>query len=366
MADLIVNNLRRDFGSFAAVDGISFTARNGEFVTLLGPSGCGKSTTLWMVAGLNRPTGGTISLGTEVIVDCANGQNVAAEERDFGLVFQSYALWPHMTVRQNLEFPLKLRRMAKKERETRIEEALSLVELNGQSEKFPFQLSGGQQQRVALARTIVYQPRLLLLDEPLSNLDAKLRERARIWLRDLQRRLGVTALYVTHDQDEALAMSDRILVMNGGHIVQNGTPEDVYCRPADPFVASFVGSSNFLVGRVDRANSGVRLDALGLIPVILPPALADDHQVIAAVRPERIRLATEQEKTDAQQQVLVVDVRSVAYLGNRYQALVGIGGVDIRLETDMPPLGEQTKIAIRNDSWMIFPQNVQNAKGRMC
>jgi iron(III) transport system ATP-binding protein len=366
MADLIVNNLRRDFGSFAAVDGISFTARNGEFVTLLGPSGCGKSTTLWMVAGLNRPTGGTISLGTEVIVDCANGQNVAPEERDFGLVFQSYALWPHMTVRQNLEFPLKLRRLAKKERETRIEEALSLVELNGQSEKFPFQLSGGQQQRVALARTIVYQPRLLLLDEPLSNLDAKLRERARIWLRDLQRRLGVTALYVTHDQDEALAMSDRILVMNGGHIVQNGTPEDVYCRPADPFVASFVGSSNFLVGRVDRANSGVRLDALGLIPVTLPPGLADDHQVIAAVRPELIRLATEQEKTDAQQLVLVVDVRSVGYLGNRYQALVGIGGVDIRLETDMPPLGEQTKIVIRNDSWMIFPQNVQNAKARMC
>jgi iron(III) transport system ATP-binding protein len=366
MADLIVTNLRRDFGDFAAVDGISFTAGDGEFVTLLGPSGCGKSTTLWMIAGLDRPTGGMISLGRETIIDCASGQNVAAEDRDFGLVFQSYALWPHMTVWQNLEFPLKLRRLAKKERETRIEEALSLVELNGQSDKFPFQLSGGQQQRVALARTIVYRPRLLLLDEPLSNLDAKLRERARIWLRDLQRRLGVTALYVTHDQDEALAMSDRILVMNKGHIVQNGTPEEVYCRPSDPFVASFVGSSNFLAGRVDRASSGVRLDALGLIRVALPPDLVDNQLVTVAIRPERIRLAAELENSDAQQMVFTVDVRSVGYLGDRYQTHVGIGGADIRLETDMPPLGEQTKIVIQNGSWMIFPQIVQNAKARVC
>jgi iron(III) transport system ATP-binding protein len=270
MADLVVQGLERRFGAFVAVKGIDFVARDGEFLTLLGPSGCGKSTTLWMIAGLDRPSNGRIALGDEVVADTASGRYVSAEDRDFGLVFQSYALWPHMTVRQNLDFPLKLRKVEKKERTERIEEALALVELEEQIDKYPFQLSGGQQQRVALARTLVYRPRLLLLDEPLSNLDAKLRERARVWLRDLQRRLGVTTLYVTHDQSEALAMSDRIVVMRSGEIIQDAKPEDVYRRPADSFVADFIGSSNFLQGRVNPDGRGVSLNGGGRIAAAPP------------------------------------------------------------------------------------------------
>src|ERR671924_426453 len=206
MAELAVEGLVRTFGTVRAVDDVSFTVKDGEFLTLLGPSGCGKSPTLAAIAGLDRPDGGRISLGDRIFFDGATNAFVPPEAREVGLVFQSYALWPHMTVRENLEFPLKLRKIAQADRAKRIREALELVEMADYDDRYPHALSGGQQQRVALARTLIYRPSLLLLDEPLSNLDAKLRERARTWLRHLQNQVRVTTVYVTHDQSEALAL----------------------------------------------------------------------------------------------------------------------------------------------------------------
>ena len=246
MADVRVENLTRKFGTVTALSDISFEVADGEFLTLLGPSGCGKSTTLAALAGLDRPTSGRIAIGTRVVFDGASGIFVDAQFRNFGLMFQSYALWPHMTVYKNLDFTLELRRIRGAAARERIAEALALVEMEGYAERYPGELSGGQQQRVALARTLVYRPEILLLDEPLSNLDAKLRERARIWLGQLQRRTGVTTVYVTHDQSEALAMSDKIIVMNGGRIAQIGTPREIYEQPREIFVADFVGASNLI------------------------------------------------------------------------------------------------------------------------
>ena len=206
MADLVLNHLTIAYGGVTAVDDLSLIVPDGEFLTLLGPSGCGKSTTLFAIAGLNPASSGTIRIGPEIFFDGASGTFVPPEARNIGLVFQSYALWPHKSVAENLAFPLELRKIDRAERVHRIAEALELVEMERYGARYPFELSGGQQQRVALARALVYRPRLLLLDEPLSNLDAKLRERARVWLRELQERLKVTTIYVTHDQArEALA-----------------------------------------------------------------------------------------------------------------------------------------------------------------
>ena len=362
MADLIVKGLERQFGSFTAVKAIDFTAHDGEFVTLLGPSGCGKSTTLWMIAGLDRPSAGRIELSEETIADVATGRYVPAENRDFGLVFQSYALWPHMTVRENLAFPLKLRGLDKKQRDERIEEALALVELVGQADKYPFQLSGGQQQRVALARTLVYRPRLLLLDEPLSNLDAKLRERARVWLRDLQRRLGVTTLYVTHDQSEALAMSDRILVMREGEIVQDATPETIYRHPTDSFVADFIGSSNFLSGRVDSDGSGVVLENGARIAVRPPPGTGAGEPVTAAFRPETTRLLADRETAGPAETVLEAKVHLVSYLGAHYQVVVEVGDTTLRVETDTAPEAGTVRVAIPDTTWMLFAGGARDTR----
>jgi iron(III) transport system ATP-binding protein len=253
MVNLVVDKLVRRYGALTAIDDVSFTVKSGEFLTLLGPSGCGKSTTLGALAGLDRPTEGLIKFGDRVIFDSKKNIYVTAEARNCGLVFQSYALWPHMTIEQNLAFPLKLRKVDRAEQARRIREVLTLVEMQDFAKRFPNQLSGGQQQRVALARTLVYQPSVLLLDEPLSNLDAKLRDKARIWLSELQAQVRLTTIYVTHDQSEALALSDRIAVMNKGRIAQLGTPYEIYSQPADPFVADFIGTSTFFPGRVQSA-----------------------------------------------------------------------------------------------------------------
>lgn len=228
MADLKIEGLVKRFGEVRVVDDVSIHVADGEFVTLLGPSGCGKSTTLAAVAGLDQPDEGRITVGGKTYFDGATGTYLPPEARGCGLVFQSYALWPHMTVQDNVAFPLTLRKVKAAERKRRIEEVLALVEMEQYADRYPHMLSGGQQQRVALARTLVYQPSILLLDEPLSNLDAKLRDRARTWLAELRTRLGLTTIYVTHDQIEALSLSDRIVVMNGGRIAQLGTPQDIY------------------------------------------------------------------------------------------------------------------------------------------
>jgi iron(III) transport system ATP-binding protein len=342
MADVVVERLVRRYGGVTAVDGISFTVREGEFLTLLGPSGCGKSTTLGALAGLEKPDEGLIRVGQDVFFDGAARRFVPTERRNIGLVFQSYALWPHMTVADNLAFPLRLRRVPRGQQKDLIHQALHLVEMDRFADRYPGQLSGGQQQRVALARTLVYQPKVLLLDEPLSNLDAKLRERARLWLRDLQGRLGITTIYVTHDQTEALALSDRIAVMRDGRIVQLDTPKVIYEKPADPFVADFIGSSNFLRGRAGAVSDGnveLQLPDGQSVTVATHGQFRPGAEVMLAIRPERLEVADGANVSNR----LHVRLRNRSYLGARWLYALEVAGQEMRLETEHDlPDGELT------------------------
>src|SRR5262245_29365469 len=250
-ATLDVVDLHKSFATGRpAVAGVSFTVPAGEIVVLLGPSGCGKTTTLRCVAGLEHPSGGSISIGARVVSAPTDGILVPPRHRDIGMVFQSYAVWPHMTVRQNVVYPLKQRRISRAEADRKVAETLELVGLSEYAERSVVQLSGGQMQRVALARSLVYQPQLLLLDEPLSNLDAKLRLRLRDAPPRILKQTGMTALYVTHDQAEAVVLGDRIGVMRDGKLLQMAPPSEIYNRPADLFVANFTGASNLVAGRV--------------------------------------------------------------------------------------------------------------------
>src|SRR5579885_3238866 len=275
-----------------AVDGVSFEVEEGEFYTLLGPSGCGKTTTLRSVAGLERTDSGQIVIDNKVVSSHQPPVFVPPHKRDIGMVFQSYAIWPHMTVFENVAFPLRVskQRIPRSEISRRVEEALALVQLEGYGGRMATQLSGGQQQRLALARALVREPKLLLLDEPLSNLDAKLREHMRAELRDIQRRLRVTTIYVTHDQIEALSMSNRIALMSEGHIVQEGRPRELYQKPATQFVASFLGSTNLLEADVqDRAGDmWVLQTPAGPIKAVCPEGVASGEKVTVSLRPESI------------------------------------------------------------------------------
>ena len=238
------------YGDAVAVNGVSFTVGRGEHVTLLGPSGCGKTTTLRAIAGLEQPSGGSIRIDGQAMYDARRAQrNVPTEQRGVSMVFQSYAVWPHMTVFDNVAYGLRVRKQSAAEIKANVERALDLVQMRHLADRGASKLSGGQQQRVALARAIAFSPTVVLFDEPLSNLDAKLRAEMRVELRELQRRLGITSVYVTHDQEEALAISDRVIVMNVGVIEQIGTPEEIYNRPKSRFVADFVGSANLIKGR---------------------------------------------------------------------------------------------------------------------
>src|SRR5712691_7990638 len=291
-AELRVDHLRKVFiAGIAAVDGVSFRVEAGEIVVLLGPSGCGKTTTLRCVAGLEHPTSGEISIAGRVVSSPARGILVPPRSRDLGMVFQSYAVWPHMTVRQNVIYPLKHRKIGRADAARKVDEVLALVGLSEYAERPVVALSGGQMQRVALARSIVYRPQLLLLDEPLSNLDAKLRLRLRDDLRIILKQAGMTALYVTHDQAEAVVLGDRIGVMRDGKLLQMGTPDQIYNRPADLFVANFTGATNelagTLVGRhgefgVIDFGGGRRGEAALLHP------LNPGDKVRIALRPEKI------------------------------------------------------------------------------
>jgi iron(III) transport system ATP-binding protein len=243
--DLVVR-----YGDVLAVQGVGFAIQPGELVTLLGPSGCGKTTTLRSIAGLEDPVGGTIRLNGSVAYSAEDRKNLPAEKRGLSMVFQSYAIWPHMTVAENVAYGLKVRKLPRAEVEQNVRRVLDLVQMTAYADRPASKLSGGQQQRIAVARAIAFSPNVLLFDEPLSNLDAKLRAEMRVELRELQRRLDITALYVTHDQEEALAISDRVIVMNHGRIEQIGSPEQVYNRPRSLFVADFVGAANLLPGRL--------------------------------------------------------------------------------------------------------------------
>src|ERR1700754_4531824 len=267
MSTVSLEGVSRSFGDFVAVNGIDLRVSEGEFLTLLGPSGCGKTTTLRMVAGLEQNTGGRISIGNEVVSDAARGIFVPSERRRLGMVFQSYAIWPHMTVFDNVAYPLRVRRRPAAEIRDLVSRALRLVEMEGFADRPAPALSGGQQQRVAIARALVFEPTVLLLDEPLSNLDAKLRLQMGEEFRAIQRRLGMTTLYVTHDQSEAMMLSDRVVVMQAGRVLQIGKPEEIYRYPANRTVAGFFGTPNLLTASVEacaRIDGGkVRLDVVG-------------------------------------------------------------------------------------------------------
>ena len=353
MADLIIENLTIKYGEVTAVENLSINVPSGEFLTLLGPSGCGKSTTLFAVAGLNHATSGTIRVGDRILFNGDPKATVPPERRNIGLVFQSYALWPHKTVADNLAFPLILRKMGKSEREERIREALGLVEMLPYAERFPFELSGGQQQRVALARALVYRPPLLLLDEPLSNLDAKLRERARVWLRELQERLKVTTVYVTHDQSEALAVSDRIAVMSMGRMRQLGAPREIYETPADSFVADFIGSSNFLDGRMIESGADHALVELGdgTRLTTAPGRAAADGSLEVAVRPERISVATAEGPN-----TLRAKVEQKVYLGSVWQYVVRSGPVEFRIQTTFEIDAPEVLLHIPAEACALFAE----------
>jgi spermidine/putrescine ABC transporter ATP-binding subunit len=285
--ELEVRELTKRYSPLVSVGPISFEVHEGEFFSLLGPSGCGKTTTLRCIAGFETLSGGSIRVGGERLDDRP------PHRRDVGLVFQNYALFPHLTVFDNIAFGLRLRRVAKPEIADRVDRMLQLVDLAGLPARFPAQLSGGQQQRVAIARSLVLEPRILMFDEPLSNLDFKLRIQMREELRSLQRRLGKTSIYVTHDQTEALALSDRIAVLSHGRIEQIGTPDDIYERPATAFVAEFIGSSNMLRVRVVKRGDGsviVATEAGLRLRCVAEPngALDDGADVSILVRPERV------------------------------------------------------------------------------
>jgi putative spermidine/putrescine transport system ATP-binding protein len=293
MYDVEIRGAAKQYGAVTVLNGINLQVNQGELLTLLGPSGCGKTTTLNMIAGFFDPDAG------DVYIKGQRMNGVPAYKRDLGMVFQSYSLFPHMTVRENLEFGLKLRKIGKAEREQRIERAMTLVKMTGLEDRYPREMSGGQRQRVAIARALVVQPTLLLLDEPLSNLDAKLRHELRVEIKRLQKELGVTTIFVTHDQEEALSLSDRIVVMNQGSIEQIGTPTEIYQQPQSEFVFTFIGKSNKLPGRVESIADGVcqvRLDNGWLVPVRTDRKLGQDtplpegSAVKLYIRPENLHI----------------------------------------------------------------------------
>jgi iron(III) transport system ATP-binding protein len=357
MPEIQVQNLVRTFGEQRALDRVSFSVEHGELFTLLGPSGCGKSTTLMSIAGFQQPEEGRIVVADDVFFDAGKRVNVAAERRNLGIVFQSYAVWPHMTVFENLAFPLKVRKLKRRQIRDRVLEVLDLVEMRPYAERYPHQLSGGQQQRVALARALVYSPSVLLLDEPFSNLDAKLRERARAWVKELQKTLGLTTIFVTHDQDEALSMSDRVVVMNAGEVQQIGTPEDVYRAPSNRFVAEFVGRVNLIAGVVASTDGGsVLVDVDGSHRLAVAAADAKrlpKDEVTVAVRPEALTLLPAGDGSVDGTNTWEASVHAVAFLGDHYEYELDVGAVHLTVQSARRVAGDRIKVHIPPDACSV-------------
>ena len=321
MNELSVNDLYLDYGTGASANailkGVSMHLKKGEVVALLGPSGSGKTTLLRAVAGLESPKAGTINIGERVVFDGARNFEMPAEQRNLGLVFQSYALWPHKTVFDNVAYGLKLRKMANVEIASRVNEVLTQLGLGHLGERFPHQLSGGQQQRVAIARALVYNPPVILLDEPLSNLDAKLREEARAFLRELIVRLGLSALMVTHDQAEAMAISDRILLLNNGKIEQQGAPQSMYETPDTLFTAEFMGSNNRLPGQViQRDGAAVRLNVDGVTMQGTARGANTGADVATVIRVEEVKISA-----TPVENAIELPLLTCMYLGDRWECL---------------------------------------------
>ena len=324
---LVVEDLHLQYGDNKILQGVSMTLNPGEVVALLGASGSGKTTLLRSVAGLEQPSRGRIAIGDTVLYDGAGGIEMPVEKRNLGLVFQSYALWPHRSVFDNVAYGLRLRGIPASEIDSRVNQALTNLGLGALAARLPHQLSGGQQQRVAIARALVYNPPVVLMDEPLSNLDAKLREEARAWLRELIVRLGLSALVVTHDQTEAMAMSDKILLLNSGRIEQQGTPEDLYNRPQTQFTAEFMGSNNQLPGRVrEMADGRALLEGEGWrLWGTARGAVRAGDAATGIIRLERTRIAS-----GAGDNRLRTELVTGMFLGDRKENLFKLGAMRLR------------------------------------
>jgi spermidine/putrescine ABC transporter ATP-binding subunit len=321
-ASVTLAGLEKNFDRVGAVRGVSLDIRSGEFLTLLGPSGSGKTTTLMMIAGFETPSAGDIAIDGKSVI------RMPPHRRNIGMVFQNYALFPHLTVAENIGFPLKQRGVDRAERAKLVDQALDLVQLPGYGKRTPRQLSGGQQQRVALARAIVFRPRLLLMDEPLGALDKQLRETLQLEMRRLHADLGITFIYVTHDQEEALTMSDRIAVMNDGRIAQIGRPEDLYDRPCNRFVASFIGESNFLPGIVRGIENDVVIAECGgtMVRALAPTLPAAGDTVMLTTRPERIRFTDAERPATAAHNRISVTVTEAVFAGERCRYILQAPG----------------------------------------
>lgn len=319
MAEVELIDVTKRFGAIEAVSHVSLKIERGEFFSLLGPSGCGKTTTLRMIAGFVRPTAGSILIGGRDVT------RLPPERRDIGIVFQNYAIFPHMNVYDNIAFGLQMRKLDRAEIDRRVRAALEQVGLSGYERRYQREMSGGEQQRVALARVLVTEPRILLLDEPLSALDKKLREEMKYWIKDLQHQLGITTIYVTHDQGEALTMSDRIAVMNAGRVLQVGTPTEIYERPSDRFVTTFIGESNILPARVISVDSQRACLALNSFQVVAPTreGIAAGQEVSLVLRPEHIVLGPQADSCNLNR--VVARIKSETYQGSiiRYTLQVG-------------------------------------------
>ena len=351
MTELTVDNLHLRYGDNPILKGVTMTLDRGEVVSLLGPSGSGKTTLLRAVAGLEVPHEGRILIGDKVVFDGSQGIDVPAEERNLGLVFQSYALWPHKTVFDNVAYGLKLRNARRDDIGSRVRTALEQLSLGQLAARYPHQLSGGQQQRVALARALVYNPPVILLDEPLSNLDAKLREEARAWLRELIVRMQLSALCVTHDQSEALAMSDRILLLNGGRIEQQGTPQQMYSAPETLFTADFMGSNNRLPGRIAEVRNGAALlEGPGFrLWGTAKKGAATGAEGIGMIRLERIRIAE-----GPGDNRLAADLSTSMYLGDKWEHLFHVGDARMRAYGAEPLAAGRHWLELPQQSFWVF------------
>jgi len=352
MTKLAVQDLHLSYSDNAILKGVSMALQQGEVVSLLGPSGSGKTTLLRAVAGLEVPHRGTILIEDKPVFDGSKKFEVAAEKRNLGLVFQSYALWPHKTVFDNVAYGLKLRSVPSSEIKQRVDSALQNLGLGHLGDRLPHQLSGGQQQRVAIARALVYNPPVILMDEPLSNLDAKLREEARAWLRELILKMQLSALVVTHDQNEAMAMSDRILLLNNGVIEQQGTPQEMYGRPQTLFAADFMGSNNRIEGTVSEVRNGATLlagEGWTLWGESRGAAKASGSKATAMIRLERVRVA----EGPGENRVRLPLVTSM-YLGDKWEYLFHLGEMRLRAYgREALSTGEQWLEIPKNDLWVF-------------
>ena len=351
MAYLTLSHISKQFADTYAVQDFNLEIDKGEFVSFLGPSGCGKTTTLRMVAGFEIPTAGKITL------DGADITNKAPNQRHVGMVFQSYALFPNMTVSQNIGFGLRVRKASEPEIKERVKEMVSLVNLEKHADKYPFQLSGGQQQRVSLARALAIRPNVLLLDEPLSALDAKIRVSLRAEIRSIQKRLGITAIFVTHDQEEALSISDRIVVMYDGNVEQVGTPFDIYNFPRTSFVANFVGSLNTAAAEVIDPEKGLlNMDGVQLVSAANMDGLRKGDKVRIAIRPERFSFASDGKKAN----VLDCQIENITFLGSVVRVHILIGKTKFTMDTfnypslALPQIGDLNQVTCSKEAVLIL------------